>query len=332
MNLLEAYLFDAVMVVNPQHIQGMPGRKTNGQDWQWIAGLLRIGAMKASDIPPRSQRALRELVRYRTSLQQTRATESNRIQKVLEGANVKLRSIIGDVLGTTGQGILAALADGETDPTKLADLAGPRIRVSRETLIAALTGLVDAHQRLMLRVQLQHVAFLDRQILALSEEVATRLANFDDALTRLQTIPGVERRTAETMITEIGTDMQRFPSAGHLVAWAGLNPGQDQSAGKARPMRTRKGSKALRAVLTQSGHAAGKTKTYLGAVYHRLAWRRGKQRAAIATGRHILIAAYAILCAPDVVYQDLGANYFDQRDPGAWCDGKFDDSKPWGIG
>lgn len=279
-NLLEAYPFDAVMVVNPQHIKGMPGRKTDVQDSQWIAGLLRIGAMKARDIPPRPQRELRELVRYRTSLQQTRATESNRIQNVLEGANVKLSSVIRDVLGTTGRRMLAALADGETDPTKLADLADPRIRASRETLIAALTGLVDA-------------------------------------LTRLQTIPGVERRTAETMIAEIGTDMQRFPSAGHLVAWAGFSPGQDQSAGKARPARTRKGSKALRAALTQSGHAAGKTKTYLGAVYHRLAGRRGKQRAAIATGRHILIAAYAILRAPDVVYQDLGANYFDQRNAGA---------------
>lgn len=279
-NLLEAYPFDAVMVVNPQHIKGMPGRKTDVQDSQWIAGLLRIGAMKARDIPPRPQRELRELVRYRTSLQQTRATESNRIQNVLEGANVKLSSVIRDVLGTTGQRMLAALADGETDPTKLADLADPRIRASRETLIAALTGLVDA-------------------------------------LTRLQTIPGVERRTAETMIAEIGTDMQRFPSAGHLVAWAGFSPGQDQSAGKARPARTRKGSKALPAALTQSGHAAGKTKTYLGAVYHRLAGRRGKQRAAIATGRHILIAAYAILRVPDVVYQDLGANYFDQRNAGA---------------
>jgi len=279
-NLLEAYPFDAVMVVNPQHIKGMPGRKTDVQDSQWIAGLLRIGAMKARDIPPRPQRELRELVRYRTSLQQTRATESNRIQNVLEGANVKLSSVIRDVLGTTGRRMLAALADGETDPTKLADLADPRIRASRETLIAALTGLVDA-------------------------------------LTRLQTIPGVERRTAETMIAEIGTDMQRFPSAGHLVAWAGFSPGQDQSAGKARPARTRKGSKALPAALTQSGHAAGKTKTYLGAVYHRLAGRRGKQRAAIATGRHILIAAYAILRAPDVVYQDLGANYFDQRNAGA---------------
>ena len=146
------------------------------------------------------------------------------------------------------------------------------------------------------------------------EEIATRLENFDDALARLQTIPGVERRTAEIIIAEMGTDLQRFPSAGHLVSWAGFSPGQHESAGKARPTRTRKGSKALRAALTQSGHAAGKTRTYLGAVYHRLAGRRGKQRAAVATGRHILIAVYAILRTPGAVYEDLGATYFDQRD------------------
>ena len=316
-NLLEAYPFDAVMVVNPQHIQGMPGRKTDVQDSQWIAGLLRLGALKASYISPRPQRELRELVRYRTSLQQTRATESNRIQKVLEGANVKLSSVISDVLGVTGHRILAALAGGETDPTKLADLADPRIRASRETLIAALTGLVNTHQRLMLRVQLQHVAFLDQQLTALSQEIATRLTNFDDALVRLQTIPGVERRTAEVIIAEIGTDMQRFPSAGHLVSWAGFSPGQDESAGKARSTRTRKGSKALRTALTQSGHAAGKTKTYLGAVYHRLAGRRGKKRAVVAVGRHLLIAVYAILRDSETVFEDLGVNYFDQRDPRA---------------
>ena len=313
-NLLEAYPFQAGMVVNPQHIKGMPGRKTDVQDSQWIAGLLRIGALKGSYIPPRPQRELREIVRYRTSLQQARATESNRIQKVLEGANVKLGSVISDVLGVTGQRILAALADGVTDPAALADLADPRIRASRETLMTAVTGLVNAHQQLMLRVQLQHVAFLDHQIAALSEEIATRLANFDDALTRLQTIPGIERRTAEMIIAEIGRDMQRFPSAGHLVSWAGFSPGQDESAGKARSTRTRKGSKALRTALTQSGHAAGKTRTYLGAVYHRLAGRRGKQRAAMATGRHILIAVYHILRTPGTVYQDLGANYFDERD------------------
>lgn len=233
---------------------------------------------------------------------------------MLEGANVKLSSVISDILGVTGQRILHALTDGVIDPAALAALADSRTRASRETLMTALTGLVNAHQRLMLRVQLQHVAFLDRQIAAFSEAIGTRLAHLDDALTRLQAIPGVERRTAEIMIAEIGTDLQRFPSPGHLVSWAGFSPGQHESAGKAQSTRTRKGSKALRAALTQSGHAAGKTQTYLGAVYHRLAGRRGNQRAAVATGRHILIGDYAILRTPGTVYEDLVANYFDQRD------------------
>ncbi len=231
-NLLEAYPFQAVMVVNPQHIQGMPGRKTDVQDSQWTAGLLWIGALKASYIPPRPQRELREMVRYGTSLQPARATEAHRIQKVLEGANVKLGSVLSEVLGVTGQRILAAWADGETDPAVLADLADPRICASRDTLFQALTGLVTAHQRWMLRVQLQYVAFLDRQIAALSEDIATRLANLDDALTRLQTIPGVERRTAEIIVAEIGTDLQRFPSAAHLVSWPDLARGKTRVRGQ----------------------------------------------------------------------------------------------------
>jgi transposase len=213
---------------------------------------------------------------------------------VWEGANVKLGSVIREVLGVSGQRILAAWADGETDPAALADWADPRIRAAWDTLIQAWTGWVTAHPRWMRRVQLQPVAFLDRQIAALSEEIATRLAHGDDALARWQTIPGVERRTAEIMIAEIGTDLQRFPSAAHLVSGAGFNPGQHESAGKARPTRTRQGSQALRAALTPSGHTAGKTRTYLRAMSHRLAGRRGKPRAAVATGRHILIAVSAI--------------------------------------
>ncbi len=313
-NLLESYEFTAVWVVNPHHIKGMPGRKTDVQDSHWIAYLLRLGALKGSYIPSRPQRELREIVRYRKSLIQLRATEANRIQKVLEGANVKLSSVITDILGVTGQRILAALAAGETDPVALAQLADGRIRASQETLVAALRGVVQRHQQLMLRVQLELITFLDRQIATLNTEISQRLANFDDALTRLETIPGVGRRTAETIIAEVGGDMQRFPSARHLSSWAGFSPGQNESAGKAHPARTRKGSKALREALVEAGQAAGKTKTYLGAVYHRLAGRRGKKRAAMATGRHILIAAYAILKTPDTVYQDLGINYFDHRD------------------
>ena len=313
-NLFEALDFEAVWVVNPSHIKGMPGRKTDVQDSQWIAHLLRLGVLKGSYIPARPQRELREVVRYRKSLIQARATEANRIQKVLEGSNIKLASVISDVLGVSGQRILAALADGETDPVTLARLADERIRASEEILAAALRGLVERHQQLMLKLQLEHIAFLDQQIVTLNAEIGQRLANFDDVLARLQTIPGVGRRTAETIIAEVGTDMQRFPSARQLVSWAGFSPAQKESAGKRQPAGTRKGSKALREALVESGQAAAKTRTYLGAVYRRLAGRRGKKRAAVAVGRHILTATYAILKTPGTVYQDLGADYFDQRD------------------
>lgn len=313
-NVLEQYDFTAVWVVNPRDIKGMPGRKTDVQDSQWIASLLRMGALKASFIPPRPQRELREVVRYRKSLIQARTTEANRIQKVLEGANIKLSSVVSDVLGKSGQRMIQALATGQTDPEQLAAFADPRLRTSHDDLVAALRGLVGAHQQLMLRLQLEHVAFLDRQIDAVSREIEARLTHEEDALTRLETIPGVGRRTAETIIAEVGTAMQRFPSAAAVVSWAGFSPGQNQSAGKAKAAPTRKGSKALRTALVEAGQAAGKTRTYLGAVYHRLAGRRGKQRAAVATGRHILIAAYHILKTPEAVYQDLGANYFDERD------------------
>ena len=313
-NLFESYEFAAVWVVNPSHIQGMPGRKMDVQDAQWIAHLLRMGVLRGSYIPPRPQRELREVVRYRKSLIQNRATEANRIQKVLEGANVKLSRVISDVLGVSGQRILAARASGETDPAVLTQRADGRIRASQETLSAALRGLVQRHQQLMLKIQLKHITFLDEQIVTLNTEIAQRLANVDDVLARLQTIPGVGRRTADTIIAEVGTDMQRFPSARQLLSWAGFSPGQNESAGQSRPARTRKGSKALREALVESGQAAGKTKTYLGAVYHRLAGRRGKKRAAMATGRHILTAAYAILKTADTEYEDFGVNYFDQRD------------------
>ena len=236
-NLLESYEFTAVWVVNPHHIKGMPGRKTDVQDSHWIAYLLRLGALKGRDIPSRPQRELREIVRYRKSLIQLRATEANRIQKVLEGANVKLSRVITDILGVTGQRILAALAAGETDPVALAQLADGRIRASQETLVAALRGVVQRHQQLMLRVQLELITFLDRQIATLNTEISQRLANFDDALTRLETIPGVGRRTAETIIAEVGGDRQRFPSARHLSSWAGFSPGQNESAGKASASR-----------------------------------------------------------------------------------------------
>ena len=316
-NVLEPYEFRAVLVVNPQQIRGMPGRKTDVQDSQWIASLLRVGAWKGSYIPARPQRELRELVRYRKSLIQARTAEVNRIQQGLEGANIKLSRLLSDVLGKSGTQILRALAAGETDPERLVGLVDRRVRADRAALVRALRGLVGAHQQFVLGGQLQHLTFLETEIAALSTEIAQRLANVEDALTRLASIPGVGRRTAETIIAECGTAMQRFPSAAHFVSWAGFSPGQRESGGHAHAAPVRKGSKALRDAAVEAGQAAGRTRTYLGAVYHRLAGRRGKQRAAVATGRHILIAAYHILKTPGTVYQDLGADYFDQRDRAA---------------
>ena len=316
-NVLEPYEFRAVLVVNPQQIRGMPGRKTDVQDSQWIASLLRVGVWKGSYIPARPQRELRELVRYRQSLIQARTAEVNRIQQGLEGANIKLSRLVSDVLGKSGTQILQALAAGETDPERLVGLVDRRVRADRAALVRALRGLVGAHQQFVLGGQLQHLTFLETEIAALSTEIAQRLANVEDALTRLASIPGVGRRTAETIIAECGTAMQRFPSAVHFVSWAGFSPGQRESGGHAHAAPVRKGSKALRDAAVEAGQAAGRTRTYLGAVYHRLAGRRGKPRAAVATGRHILLAAYHILKTPGTVYQDLGADYFDQRDRAA---------------
>ena len=312
-NVLEQFEFAAVLVVNPQQIRGMPGRKTDVQDSQWIASLLKVGVLKGSYIPARPQRELRELVRYRKSLIQAHTSEVNRIQKVLEGANIKISSLLSDVLGKSGTRILQALADGETDPERLVALVDHRVRADRADLRRALRGLVGAHQQFLLGWQLQHLTFLETEVAALSRAIAQRLANFEDALTRLATIPGVGRRVAETIVAECGTDMQRFPSAAQFVSWAGFSPGQRQSGGHAHAAPVRKGSKTLRTVLVEAGYGAGRTRTYLGAVYHRLAGRRGKPRAAVATGRHILVAAYHILRDADIVYQDLGANYFDER-------------------
>ena len=312
-NVLEQFEFAAVLVVNPQQIRGMPGRKTDVQGSQWIASLLKVGVLKGSYIPARPQRELRELVRYRKSLIQAHTSEVNRIQKVLEGANIKISSLLSDVLGKSGTRILQALADGETDPERLVALVDHRVRADRADLRRALRGLVGAHQQFLLGWQLQHLTFLETEVAALSRAIAQRLANFEDALTRLATIPGVGRRVAETIVAECGTDMQRFPSAAQFVSWAGFSPGQRQSGGHAHAAPVRKGSKTLRTVLVEAGYGAGRTRTYLGAVYHRLAGRRGKPRAAVATGRHILVAAYHILRDADIVYQDLGANYFDER-------------------
>lgn len=315
-NLLEGMEFE-LLVVNAQHIKAVPGRKTDVKDAEWIADLLRHGLLRGSYIPDRPQRELRELVRYRKALIRDRATEVNRVQKVLEGANIKLASVATDVMGKSGRAMLEALISGITDPRVLAGMARGRLQDKRPQLEEALRGLIGPHQQMLLAAQLRHIDFLDREIGRLSEEIEERMRPFEKDLEGLETIPGVARRTAEMIVAEIGTDMSRFPLDSHIASWAGMCPGNNESAGKRKSGRTRKGSPWLREALVEAARAAARTKnTYLSAQYHRIAARRGANRAAVAVGHTILIIVYHIL-KEGVTYKELGANYYDEKDRAA---------------
>lgn len=311
-NLLEAAGL-TVFVVNAAHMKAVPGRKTDVRDAAWICDLMRHGLLRPSFIPPRPQRELRELVRYRISLVEERADEANRIQKVLEGGNIKLGSVVSDILGKSGRAILQAMAAGTTDPETLAGMAQGKLCAKRDQLIQALRGRLNPHQQKMLRMQLDHIRSLDRLIDAVDAEVVVRLDPFQKEIERLDTIPGVSQRTAEVILAEVGTDTTRFPSTAHVSSWAGMCPGNNESAGKRRTGRTRKGNRVLRRTLTEAARAAAQTKnTYLGAAYRRIKARRGGKRAAIAIGRKILEIAYVVL-RDGVEYRDLGVNYYDER-------------------
>ena len=304
----------ALVLANAAQVKHVPGRKTDAQDAEWLADLLRHGLVRGSFVPDRAQRELRELTRYRTSLVEERTAAVNRLQKVLEGANVKLASVATDVTGVSARAMLAELVAGSTDAAALADLAVGQLRAKIPALQRALTGRVGAHQRFLLAQQLAHIDFLDEQIARLDAEVAERTRPFEDAIARLDTIPGVSRRVAEIVLAEVGPALERFPTAGHLASWAGMCPGNHESAGKRRGGATRKGSPALRQALVQAAHAAGRSKrTYLGAQYRRLAARRGTQKAAVAVGHTVLVIAYHLL-GRATAYADLGPGYFDERD------------------
>ena len=301
------------LLVNARHVKAVPGRKTDVRDCEWLADLLRHGLLKASFVPDRPQRELRELTRYRTTLVRERASAVNRLQKTLEGANIKLASVATDVTGLSARRMLAALVAGAADAGAMADLAQGRLRTKIPQLERALAGRFGAHQRFLLAEQLTHVDFLDERIGRLDAEIAERVAPFDDAATRLDGIPGVGRRTAEVLLAEIGTNMARFPTAAHVASWAGMCPGNDESAGQRRSGRTRRANPWLRTALVEAAHAAARTKnTYFCALYRRLSARRGKKRAAVAVGHAILLAAYHML-AEGTPYRDLGPAHFDER-------------------
>lgn len=311
-NLLEMEGIEAT-VFNAQHIKNVPGRKTDVKDAEWIAQLLRHGLVQGSFIPDRAQREIRELVRYRTSLIQERAREANRIQKILEGANIKLASVVSDILGAASTVLLEGLIAGNTDPKRLASKTGNRLKAGHDEIAQSLTGFLNLHQRNMLKNQLEHVRFLDRKIEDLNREVEERLRPFEQALELIDSIPGIGVQTAQKIVAELGVNMGRFPSAHHLASWAGLAPGNNESAGKRKSGSTRKGNTALRTALVEAAVTVARMKnTYFASQYHRLLLRRGKKRAIVAVAHSMLVAIYHMLRRSEP-YRDLGVNYLDQR-------------------
>jgi transposase len=306
-----------VLLVNAQHIKSVPGRKTDIKDAEWIADLLRHGLLKASFIPPVGQRELRELTRYRTTFVREKATLVNRIQKVLESANIKLASVASNVVGVSGRAILAALIEGKATPTEMAELSKGRLREKRDGLIKALEGQVKSHHRFVLTELLCQVDSLDETINRFDQQIEEYCRPFEEIVTLLDTIPGVARQTAEIIVSEIGVDMSRFETADHLAAWAGVAPGNNESAGKRLSGKTRRGNKTLGVALNQAAHAAAHTKnTYLSAQYHRLAGRRGQKKAVVAVSHSILVIAYHMIQRKEP-YHELGGDYFDKRRPEA---------------
>jgi transposase len=312
-NLLEGVV--ELLLVNAEHIKQVPGRKTDVKDSEWIAQLLQCGLLKASFVPERPVRDLRDLTRQRVQLVRQKVQVANRIHKTLEDANIKLASVASDVLGVSGRAMLRALSNGEGDPVVLAELARCRLREKIPQLQEALLGEVTDHHRFLLKMFLDQVEFVEGQIARLGQRITEVLpAPFAEAIDRLQTIPGIDRRAAQNIVAEIGADMKPFKSAGHLASWVGVCPGNHESAGKRRSGRTTKGNGWLRVTLVQCAWAASHTKgTYLAAQYKRLAARRGKKRALVAVGHTLLGIVYAVLRKKSV-YRELGADYLDRQD------------------
>jgi transposase len=303
-----------LMLVNAQHVKNVPGRKTDVQDAQWLCQLLEHGLVRASFVPPKPFRELRDLTRYRKSLTWERSREANRLQKQLEDAHIKLASVASRVLGASGRAMLDELCEGNNDPKALAELARGKLRKKLPALREALEGRFSSHHALLVSHLLAHIDYLDETIGSLSGEIEERLRPFEHELELLCTIPGVGRITAEVMLAELGPDMSRFPSDRHAASWAAICPGHDESAGKRRSGKTRKGNRWLRTALIEAANsAAGRTRgTYLNAQYLRLKSRRGHAKAIVAVAHSILVSAYHVL-ERDQTYEELGGDYFISR-------------------
>jgi transposase len=302
-----------LLLVNTQHVKRVPGRKTDVRDSVWLAQLLECGLLKGSFVPPRPIRELRDLTRYRKHQVRDRSREVNRLHKVLEDAGIKLSSVASNVMGTSGRAMIEALLQGTTDPTALADLAQGKLRSKLPALREALTGRFRHHHAFLIGQILAKVDFLEETIATCSLRIEELLRPFQPTMARLMTIPGVKRLTAEVIIAETGGDMSRFPSDAHLCSWAAICPGQDESAGKRRTGKIRKGNRYLRSALIECGLGASRTKnTALQALYFRVKRHRGHKKSVVAVAHQILRIGYHIM-QRETVYQELGADYFDQR-------------------
>ncbi len=309
-NLLEEDF--TVLLVNAAHIKTVPGRKTDVKDCEWIADLLSHGLLKGSFIPPEPIRDLRDLTRYRKTLIDERVREVNRLQKFLETANIKLSSVATDVMGVSGRAMLEALTVGSTDPQVLSELAKGRLRKKLPELKKALEGRFRSHHRFMVAEILTHLDFLDEAIERVSQEVSSRLVPFSKIVELMDLVPGINQRVAEGVLSEMGADMSCFPSHRHAASWAGLCPGNNESAGKRKSGKVRKGNQWLRRHLIEASWAAVKKRgTYLSALYYRLVPRRGKKKAIVAVAHTILVMIYHIL-KDQVPYHELGSDYFNK--------------------
>jgi len=305
----------SLMLVNARHVKNVPGRKTDVKDSQWIAQLLGAGLLSPSFVPERPQRELRDLTRQRVQLIQDKTRVANRLQKVLEDANIKLSSVASDVLGASGRDMLRALIEGSMTPAQMADLARMRLRAKIPQLTESLSGHVTDHHRFMLKTLLEQLEYLERQIESFDQRIETVMGPLErEAVRKLDAIPGFDCRAAQNVLAEIGTEMSRFPSAGHLASWAGMCPGNNESAGKRRSGRMSEGDKWLKRTLTQTAWAASHSRSsYFAAQYHRLSKRRGPKRAVLAVGHSQLRVVYEML-KQGTTYEDLGGDYFEKRD------------------
>jgi transposase len=305
-----------LVLANAAHVKNVPGRKTDVNDATWLADLMAHGLIKASFVPDQPTLQIRDLLRTRKQLVRERSGHVQRLQKTLEDANIKLDSVVTDILGLSGRRMVEALIAGQTVPRDLALLAHRRLHATSDALEAALRGRVTAHHRFLLKLHLDQIDALDAAITRVDQEVEAQLEPFRAAIELICTIPGLGPLSAEVMVSEIGIDMSRFKTAGHLISWAGLFPKNDQSAGKRRSTRMKKGAPWLKSTLVQCAWAASRTKgSYLQAQYLRLRSRRGTNKAVCAVAASILTAAYHML-KNSIPYQDLGANHFDNRDKG----------------